>query len=90
MWTHGARKLAEIDVRTPATIARKLSAISGFYRYAVNEDVIGRNPVAAVRQAEGGERHAVHRTRSRRAGLAHRCAREMTVPGLMPLSSCSA
>ena len=43
-----ARSLAKIDGRTPATVARKLSAVSGFYRYAVNEDVIDRNPVAAV------------------------------------------
>jgi site-specific recombinase XerD len=49
-----ARKLAEIDGRTPATVARKLTAISGFYRYAVNEDVIGRNPVAAVRRPTVG------------------------------------
>jgi len=49
-----ARKLAEIDGRTPATVARKLSAVSGFYRYAVNEDVIGRNPVAAVRRPKVG------------------------------------
>ena len=49
-----ARKLAEIDGRTPATVARKLSAVSGFYRYAVNEDVISRNPVAAVRRPKVG------------------------------------
>jgi site-specific recombinase XerD len=49
-----ARKLAEIEGRTPATVARKLSAVSGFFRYAVNEDVIGRNPVAAVRRPKVG------------------------------------
>ena len=49
-----ACKLAEIDGRTPATVARKLSAVSGFYRYAVNEDVISRNPVAAVRRPKVG------------------------------------
>jgi site-specific recombinase XerD len=49
-----ARKLAEIDGRTPATVARKLTAVSGFYRYALNEDVIGRNPVAAVRRPKVG------------------------------------
>ena len=49
-----ARKLAEIDGRTPATVARKLSAVSGFYRYGVNEDVIARNPVAAVRRPKVG------------------------------------
>jgi site-specific recombinase XerD len=49
-----ARKLGEIDNRTPATVARKLTAVSGFYRYAVNEDVVGRNPVAAVRRPKVG------------------------------------
>jgi site-specific recombinase XerD len=49
-----ARSLAEIDGRTPATVARKLSAASGFFRYALNEDVIGRNPVAAVRRPKVG------------------------------------
>jgi site-specific recombinase XerD len=49
-----ARSLAEIDGRTPATVARKLSAVSGFFRYALNEDVIGRNPVAAVRRPKVG------------------------------------
>ncbi len=49
-----ARTLAEIDGRTLATVARKLSAVAGFYRYALNEDVIGRNPVAAVRRPKVG------------------------------------
>src|SRR5690242_11755807 len=33
----------------PATIARHLSTLSGFYRYAVAEEVVARNPVANVR-----------------------------------------
>jgi site-specific recombinase XerD len=49
-----ARSLAEIDGRTPATVARKLSTVSGFYRYALNEDVVGRNPVTAVRRPKVG------------------------------------
>jgi integrase/recombinase XerD len=49
-----ARKLAEIDGRAPSTVARKLSTVSGFYRYAVNEDVMARNPVAAVRRPKVG------------------------------------
>ena len=49
-----ARKLAEIDGRTPATVARKLSALSGYYSYALTEDVIARNPVAAVRRPKVG------------------------------------
>ena len=49
-----ARTLAEMEGRTPATVARKLSAVSGFFRYALNEDVIARNPVAAVRRPKVG------------------------------------
>lgn len=33
-----------------ATIARRLSAISGYYDYAVDEDLIGRNPVGRVKR----------------------------------------
>jgi site-specific recombinase XerD len=36
-------------------VARKLSATAGFYRYAVDEDVIGRNPAAAVRRPRVGD-----------------------------------
>jgi integrase/recombinase XerD len=50
-WT---RKLGEIDGRAPATVGRKLSTVSGFYRYAVNEEIIGRNPVSAVRRPRVG------------------------------------
>jgi site-specific recombinase XerD len=49
-----ARQGSEIDGLSPTTVARKLSCLSGFYRYAVNEDVIGRNPVAAVRRPKVG------------------------------------
>ncbi|MHB8438234.1 MAG: tyrosine-type recombinase/integrase [Acidimicrobiales bacterium] len=49
-----ARTLAEVDGRSPATVARHLSTLSGIYRYAVNEDVIPRNPVAAVRRPKVG------------------------------------
>jgi integrase/recombinase XerD len=34
----------------PAGIARKLAALSSFYTWAVDEDVIGRSPVARVRR----------------------------------------
>ena len=49
-----ATKLREHDGRAPSTVARKLSAVSGFYRYAVNEDVVLRNPVSAVRRPKVG------------------------------------
>ena len=32
----------------PSTVAGKLSALSSFYRYAMSEDAVDRNPVAAV------------------------------------------
>lgn len=34
----------------PATIARRLAALSGFYSYALDEDLIARSPVARVRR----------------------------------------
>jgi len=49
-----ATKLREHDGRAPSTVARKLSSLSGFYRYAVDEDVIVRNPVSAVRRPKVG------------------------------------
>lgn len=44
------RQLAEVEQRTPATVARRLAALSGFYRYALAEDLIARSPVANVRR----------------------------------------
>jgi site-specific recombinase XerD len=54
-----ARTLAEVPdkdgkTKSPATVARHLSTLSGFYRYAVDEDVIARNPVSAVRRPKVG------------------------------------
>ncbi len=34
----------------PATIARRVTAVSGFYAYAMDEDLIARNPAARVRR----------------------------------------
>jgi site-specific recombinase XerD len=48
------RQLAELDGCSPATVARRLSAISGFYRYALSEELVARNPVAQVRRPKGG------------------------------------
>lgn len=42
----------------PATIARRLSTLSGFYGYAVDEDLLARSPVARVRRPKVGE-HSV-------------------------------
>jgi len=49
-----ARTLTEVDGRSPATVARHLSTLAGFYKYAVGEDVIARNPVANVRRPKVG------------------------------------
>jgi len=60
-----ARTLAEIGPKPrkpseepkpakPATVSRYLSTLSGFYRYAVAEDVVARNPVANVRRPKVG------------------------------------
>jgi len=49
-----ARTLAEVEERSPATVARHLSTLSGFYRYAVAEDVVSRNPVANVKRPNVG------------------------------------
>lgn len=40
--------------RSPATIARRLATLSGFYRYAVAEGVVSRNPVDHVRRPKTG------------------------------------
>jgi site-specific recombinase XerD len=44
------RMLEEQLGRSKATVARKLSAIAGFFRYAVDEDLLGRNPAANIRR----------------------------------------
>jgi integrase/recombinase XerD len=40
----------EAEGEAPATIARRLSALSGFYAYALDEDLIARSPVVRVRR----------------------------------------
>lgn len=45
-----ARQLEEIGGYSPASVARRLSTLAGFYRYASNEGVIARNPLAGVRR----------------------------------------
>jgi integrase/recombinase XerD len=44
-----ARSMEAADL-TPATIARRLAALAGFYDYAVDEGLIARSPVARVRR----------------------------------------
>ena len=49
-----ARQLAEVDGRSPATVARHLSALAGFYRYALSEDVVSRSPAEHVKRPKVG------------------------------------
>ncbi len=49
-----ARQLGEIDGCSPATVARRLSALAGFLRYAVEEGVISRSPATSVRRPKVG------------------------------------
>jgi len=49
-----ARHQAEVEGLAPSTVARRLSAISGFYSYAVAEDAVTRNPVANVKRPKVG------------------------------------
>ncbi len=45
-----ARELGEVRGQSPATVARRLSALASFYSYAVGEGVIPRSPLAHVRR----------------------------------------
>ena len=46
--------MSEMEDRSPATVARRLSTLSSFYRYALDEEVIPRNPVSSVRRPKVG------------------------------------
>ncbi len=70
-----ARRLAEVEERTPATVARRLSAVSGFYTYAVDEEAIGRNPVLRVKRPRvGSESVSTGLDRDEMAALIHAAA----------------
>jgi integrase/recombinase XerD len=45
-----ARELAEVQGRARSTVARRLSALTGFYGYALDEGLIERSPLAGVRR----------------------------------------
>lgn len=49
-----ARDLAELQKRSPATVARRLSTLSGFFHYAESEDLVTKNPVAFVKRPKVG------------------------------------
>lgn len=45
----------EAEGLAPATVARRLAVLSGFYAYAVDEGVLDRNPAAHVKRPKVGE-----------------------------------
>ena len=45
----------EANGRSKATIARRLASLAGFYRYAVDEAILQRSPVANVRRPKLGD-----------------------------------
>lgn len=49
-----ARDLTERQGASPATVARRLSALSSFYGYALAEGLIARSPVSHVRRPKVG------------------------------------
>ncbi len=48
------RQCFEVEHLSPATVARRLSALAGFYRYALSEDLVARNPVEYVKRPKVG------------------------------------
>ena len=50
-----ARDLAEVQGRARSTIARRLSALAGFYGYALNEGLLERSPLAGVRRPKAAD-----------------------------------
>ncbi len=50
-----ARALAEVRALAPATVARRLAALAGFYAYVLEEGLLARSPVAHVRRPRVGE-----------------------------------
>ena len=43
-----ARECTEVLELAPATVARRIGTLSGYFKYAISEDVIARNPVEFV------------------------------------------
>jgi integrase/recombinase XerD len=56
-----ARELTEAKGRARSTVARRLSALAGFYRYATDEGLIERSPLCRRAPAQGGRRQPDHR-----------------------------
>lgn len=60
-------RTCEAEGMAPSTLARRLSAVSGFYAYALDEGMVSRNPVERVKRpkvsddsaTEGLDRHEI-------------------------------
>lgn len=64
----GYARTCEHDGLAPATVARRLSTLSGFYAYALDEGLIVKSPVTRVRRpvvADDSPRAGLHREQAR-------------------------
>ncbi|HET6910180.1 MAG TPA: tyrosine-type recombinase/integrase [Mycobacteriales bacterium] len=87
--------------RAPATVARKLAVVSGFYRYCAAEDAITKNPATYVRRprvADESTRMGLTRDElvafmavaTRRGGVDEALARLLASNGLRVSEACGA
>lgn len=51
----GYREALDGAGAAPSTVVRRLAALSGFYAYGVDENIVGHNPVTRVRRPRVGE-----------------------------------
>jgi integrase/recombinase XerD len=70
----------EAEGLAPATVARRLAVLSGFYCYAVQEGVLGRSPAAHVKRPQVGDE-------SPRLGLDREEARALLDAATEPLDA---
>ena len=55
-----ARELEEAAGRSPATVARKLSTLSAFYTYALQEEILDRSPMQHVKRPRVSDESPLH------------------------------
>jgi integrase/recombinase XerD len=87
--------------RAPATVARKLAVVSGFYRYCAAEDAITKNPATYVRRPKVADEStrlgltrdelvALIAAATRRGGVAEALTRLLASNGLRVSEACGA
>jgi Phage integrase, N-terminal SAM-like domain len=69
--------------RARATITRRLCTIAGFYRYAVEEDLLDHSPAAHVRRPRLDESHATGLDRNELGAPARCCRTALVAVGLV-------